>query len=912
MKVDLRLILLITIFTIGIFFINQYASYTGYAVAEPSVSIELEKTKYLPGEKLQGLINITFQGNVEKGSEILLDLEGKKESLPLTDYLVSTNTSYKATAEEITVTNPSSTKNLSLSAGQETQIGLKLPAMATIDSIQMAVTGSASNPTRLLSLDVPESSEKPEWKYMGPFLNKYGPPVYPEGLDIQSQGSIQYLDKNTTYYCQLIDLPYAKNYQIGANYAAVTEGTAALDAVILSFDGAVAYGGAQNCTLPRGSTVKAWQTCNIALGQGIQWYYMVCLKLDKQERSYEISRDDNPATTKYNCEIGLDSSWGYAFCMPIDSRNYYIRIAPGEYNDNLTGVITTQQFSNWFTDISFQDSLTSYLESCQPDNIGDCPVPITVKSESNGYAQLSNLRIEYTEYGGGSSYTSSFYDISVTIPEIYEIRNKGMNNTKLSIPLSFFNVTTPNVTKKQTADVYVSFAGAGATEEIIVYSTETPEEFGEVDELIQDAKDKLNKIKLQEISWILNVEDEIQQLANYQTQVNNIKNMNISLEEKEGQLADIKDEIEAYVNSLPDTATKMSETKDTQIVNPSDVEELVTEDAEEIFKYQDKANINVAVKTYKVTNQDGSAEIYSIITKTISPKASMTDVYVYEVIPKTIAQSVSDITFEKPTFEVVMEDPIVKFYYQTLGSTTITYAVKSLVTQQAMYQLKTVIVPKKMPVEIPQGEEYVCGDGKCSKPQEDEIICPKDCGGRKIPWLGIIIIIALLIFAILYLNFYRGKFSLGKIARKKSPFKSEKDLEAVKNYIKDQLKNKVKKKDIAKALLEKGWTKEQVEYAFDDMEWDKKREETMRKAPTETQDMKKLVAYIQLCKRLNIKDDKITQSLKAKGWKDNVIKEGLAKATHGQTTAIQTAQSKPTGKKEKEQKAKPFFEQKGL
>jgi hypothetical protein len=213
-----------------------------------------------------------------------------------------------------------------------------------------------------------------------------------------------------------------------------------------------------------------------------------------------------------------------------------------------------------------------------------------------------------------------------------------------------------------------------------------------------------------------------------------------------------------------------------------------------------------------------------------------------------------------------------------------------------MYNIKTLIVPKKLPTpEIPQ--EYECGDGVCSRPDEDETKCPEDCeSAMKIPWMWIGIILAALILGILYIYFYKGKGSIGDIRKKLSPFRTEKDLENVKTYIRGQLDKKVKKSEISKALLEKGWTKEQVEYAFEDIKWDKKREETMKKAPVESQDMKKLNDYIMKCKDLKIAEPKITASLKAKGWKETVIKQALLKA------GIET-------KEEEKEKPKTFFEE---
>ncbi len=875
MEIDVKGVVLVAAFALVIIFLNQGFEYIGYSVADPNLMVELGKSNYFSGEKLQGTINITFSGPVYEDSYIEAELDGNLEKIKLAEYLSLMNLTYEATQEQTMITNPQVVKNLTLSSNKEGYLGLKLPFGAAVDSMSMKLSGSTASPTTLLSIDIPDQSGKPEWRYIGPFLDKYGTAVYPEGLDIQSTGNIQYLDSNSTYYCEQINLPYARDYLISAKYRPLENSTANLEALLLSFDGQLAYGGEQRCSLPKGGADLAWGSCNVSIEQGIQGYYLACLRIDKDEKSYEVVRDDSPTASKYNCVATPDSLVGDASCTFAPSRNYFIRVYPGVYQNNLTGAITAQEFGGWVTDRPFADSLTSYLSSCEPDDIGDCVVVMNFVSETGGNIGLSDLRIDYTEAEGGSSYTKYFYDLSTVKSEIHTIDGKSINKSELIIPLAYSNFTMPNVTSKRLIRFHLNVAGKTKTLDLQVYPAGTQQSLSKYDEEISDAETNLNKIKTQEIAGLLDIDQHLQTLQGYKAELQTIESMNISIEEKQSKLSEISYKIENYLSGVPSKSTKVSELKDIVIVNPSDLEDLFSEGQEDIFRFQEKTKVGVAVTTYKVTNHDGSSDVYSIVKKSISLNENLNDVYVYEVIPKDLARTSLYITPLSPDFEVEREDPVLKYHYDTLSSATISYSIKSIITQQQMYDLKTVVLPKKLPVQLPLSPEYSCGDGVCSRPDEDDTICPQDCVQKtKIPWLWISIIAAILILGLVYINLYKGKLSLGKILRK-SPFKSEQDLENVKTYIKAELGKRIKKTAISNALLGKGWTQEQVAYAFEDITWDKKRETAIRNAPAEMDDMKKLVAYMTTCKNLNIPKDTIVQSLKAKGWKDDMINEGL-------------------------------------
>lgn len=132
MRIDRTGLFLITIFTsliiiFNVLFLNlnlndNGISYTGYAVVEPDVEIQLDKESYLPEEELEGSINITFTGNVNKGSTIEVEFNDKSEEVKLTDYLTIINKSYKSTPEEITITNGDDSKQINLTANTDSQI----------------------------------------------------------------------------------------------------------------------------------------------------------------------------------------------------------------------------------------------------------------------------------------------------------------------------------------------------------------------------------------------------------------------------------------------------------------------------------------------------------------------------------------------------------------------------------------------------------------------------------------------------------------------------------------------------------------------------------------------------------------------------------------------------------------------
>ncbi len=113
-------------------------------------------------------------------------------------------------------------------------------------------------------------------------------------------------------------------------------------------------------------------------------------------------------------------------------------------------------------------------------------------------------------------------------------------------------------------------------------------------------------------------------------------------------------------------------------------------------KNKEKLSIETAVKVLEFTYLDGSAKQRTYIKKSIShvDKVQLQDVVLFEFIPKAVAASVSEITFLTPNYEVVEQDPVVKFGFLNFGAEgeTISYTLDKEVNTEDIKNTKSVVL----------------------------------------------------------------------------------------------------------------------------------------------------------------------------------------------------------------------------
>ena len=217
-------------------------------------------------------------------------------------------------------------------------------------------------------------------------------------------------------------------------------------------------------------------------------------------------------------------------------------------------------------------------------------------------------------------------------------------------------------------------------------------------------------------------------------------------------------------------------------------------------------------------------ESFILVKKTITTPQEITEATVIELIPNSLAPSQDKIEFPDsfPEITRLQDYQSVKFSVPVLmDSFTFSYKLQSN-NVNGVKGTVLIVIPKELsPSLIP----FNCGDGVCN-PAEDIISCPEDCTEERVvsgfPWMAYIITM-IIIFGLgvgLYKFKLYKKLKLNEIADlltarfKKSPFKSGVELAKVRSYIKSALEKGYEENKITNSLLERGWSRQQVEYAF--------------------------------------------------------------------------------------------------
>lgn len=108
-----------------------------------------------------------------------------------------------------------------------------------------------------------------------------------------------------------------------------------------------------------------------------------------------------------------------------------------------------------------------------------------------------------------------------------------------------------------------------------------------------------------------------------------------------------------------------------------------------INELQQEAVISSKVKAVRITYRDNTQSDASIIFREIKTYNLTDDAFILEIIPKDVAEKADDI-MSSQEFEVVMQDPIIKFSLP--GDTTITYFLEANQDSGSLKKIKTIVL----------------------------------------------------------------------------------------------------------------------------------------------------------------------------------------------------------------------------
>ncbi len=239
---------------------------------------------------------------------------------------------------------------------------------------------------------------------------------------------------------------------------------------------------------------------------------------------------------------------------------------------------------------------------------------------------------------------------------------------------------------------------------------------------------------------------------------------------------------------------------------------------EQIYKFnQESVSLDSYVKSIKFTSLDGASRNIKFVEKSVASSGTL--------IVEDLSNVVSDID------DVVVLSPAgyVKNEYNeniewNLGTADIIYVLEG---GGDLEEVGRTVVFK--PVSDSGDVENICGNGRCEynldlgiqeSDSNNAYYCPEDCS-KELP-LGIyILLLVIVVVGALYLNFYKGPGNFKDISNrlsiklfKKRLFTNQQDLVNLRNYINASLRRGANQASIRRLLMQKGWTKEQIDYAM--------------------------------------------------------------------------------------------------
>ncbi len=841
----------------------------------PKLEIELSKDAFSANETLAGIIKIPLSKAIQPSSEISikiqLPMKKTEKKIAITAALTNASINFTESPPLKRAENPETSKTLSFADRQEKSIAVKALLYSEIDSIDMDMTASSDNALTNVKMDVGGDGSI-EWFHLGE-RSSWSDYIKPEGFQ-ETEGEKKKLVTNLTRICQIIETEFTKDFQIFAKYKRLDitgNITAAIIVIETAEEPILPDPEMLTCDLPEGDTSE-WRSCDIkdAADYGLSGPVLACVFSTNGTNPtglYEIQAQSGATETAYECPLGEDAG----YCGSMIAGNPFIKIKAGNYPKDFKGSI---DFSEWDYGIdstkSAMQSITEYPESGVCDDI-ECVIELKFTANNTGSFRLSNLNLEYSIGSGSPTNVNVFYDLVSSGSVLEKIGGIVLpKNDTIELPLQAFNIKVPQpvIANANEALVEVSFQGDKANSTFTVgEATAAP---SSAQGMIDETKAALNELSsatgdTQLILKILGLNADIDaaktELAELETEAASDTQAN-------------RERIKGFRARLSKEIIFGSSIKDFQIIEPADITEDVApaDKKEETYLMQDKAQVKASAIAFSIKDFEGTATRYTLVKKEITAKAALSKVDIYEVISKSAADSREDITFEEPPTPV-KDDPVVKWFAASIAAGS--KVQKSYVIKTdfdvPIGDVKTIIVlTEEAPEDEAVEEEAVCGDGICTTILEDEETCPDDCGS-KTPWGVIISVAVIALLLALYIGLYRGKYSLWHLTKRKKPFSSLKDLESVKDFIRNSREKKADDSVIKSRLLEKGWKEEQIKFAFGEMEWEKKE----KAAETPTADTNPMRDYINIAIARKISKEKILSSLVSKGWKEEDVKAEL-------------------------------------
>ncbi len=367
--------------------------FASYQVGSPEHSIG---SSYSKGEDIQGYVNMSFDN--EPGTSIFKDSSGNL--ITLID-LLETDARHDYTCNpsecesSYSKTNPQTTKQITLNAGEETIIGFNLNSeIEEITNFSLAITSDVGEKcNNQLKIDLFDDG-----------TNEVGnTQVNPEGFCagrnygcFDSEQAQEFL-MTSNIYCQKVTLPEAPGFELGA-WVKLISGSPDLKMNLYSIE---LNDIVKSCDLPPPSSGGERIYCDVEYLTTKQENYYVCLSTE--------------GSGNYNMKGYVEDKCGFPASPYVASQevaSYEIYGRPKIFK-----AIGTLEIENQLQNGDFISFLTENYVGDTYDNLSctgrNCIVPIKLISAFDQQLTISG-ELEYTDAYLGGTQTNIMYDIAET------------------------------------------------------------------------------------------------------------------------------------------------------------------------------------------------------------------------------------------------------------------------------------------------------------------------------------------------------------------------------------------------------------------------------------------------------------------------------------------------------------------
>ena len=803
---------------------------------QPTIRVSLNQDSYSEGSLINGVIELGIRGLFSSSTVLKGEIGNASTRRKLADAFDESEIEYEMTQGSLAPSEPTNAKTFSFAYDGKNNFYLKLPKGSDIDNFEVDIKGleNAGSFPLYPSLDIGDDGRK-EWKFAGALVN-FGNFILPNGLQEQNEAGVVYVMNREDYFCEVVNLSEAKDFEVHAKYAYGDNLNGAnLTAAILSYSGSgnsiQAQGGANSCAMPEATNDLGYHGCNVRFTNSIKGTYLACVYNKNQgngnARQYLLAKDNAPGSG-YRCnriQNGQTNCEGQV-------ADFFVKAKAGNYDRHLRRQANIEEGR---TEYVLKNELKSYLATCMLVDSVNCLVPVSVESGSAGILYFDNMRARYRSRGS-QFIENFFYDASGSSGYFTKINGNSLSNATnmtITMPISVLGLVAPSVSQDRNISMSIGLEPGSAVQKPVKITKAYSGANASVKESVDSHKTIISGILerhgalFDALGTKETISDAIDELEKLSGRARTTANSNKSASEKANEETVIMNTASSLIRTLPRGVVVLKSVSD--VITPSydDVsldillpEQRTDEGRQKVYGAQESITVNAKADYTEVTYFNDNKDTGTLVTKQVSGAYGG---YFVEIIPDSVA-NINEVKFGSEP-EILSQSPLVARFSSSDGK--VSYFVgKDLTSKLAM--MPTVFVPETLPDEEPSEPIGVCGDGECTAIKvgdeivwlEDKHSCPADCK-PKYPWSVVIVALLLIAAIVFYINFYHGKYSFQQTIGKggaekqiKTPFSSRRDEEGVKEYITNSLSKGFNKQNIVDALRAKGWTKEQIEHTF--------------------------------------------------------------------------------------------------